>query len=254
MVARRIPRDLSMSIVKAYKNDSFLNSERARPIRILCEYSEPEQRFERLGVHQGVIFFGSARLRSLDGQRDYYAEAAALAERVADWTMTRHPQGGRLHIITGGGPGIMEAAHEGAARVNRRLNIGLNISLPFEQSGNPHVDDDHAVEFHYFFLRKFWFLKLARAAVIFPGGFGTMDELFELLTLTQTGKSAPMPIVLYGREFWNEVINFQALADRGLISHEDLSLYSVQDTVADAFERLREGLEADPIAPDSAAS
>lgn len=235
-----------MAITKAYKNDVFLNSERARSIRILCEYTEPEQRFERLGVKQGVIFFGSARIRGAANGRDYYHEAAALAEKLARWTTDTHAEGERLHLITGGGPGIMEAAHEGAARVDRHLNIGLNISLPFEQHVNPHVEDDHAVEFHYFFLRKFWFLKLARAAVIFPGGFGTLDELFELLTLTQTGKSAPMPIILYGKEFWDGLIRFEALAERGLISPEDMHLFSVQDDVEAAFERLRDGL----LAPD----
>ncbi|WP_029891145.1 LOG family protein [Polycyclovorans algicola] len=236
-----------MAITKAYKNEVFLNSEKARSIRILCEYSEPEQRFDRLGVRQGVIFFGSARTRSIDGQRDYYREAAALGERLARWTVDTHAAADRFHLITGGGPGIMQAGHEGAARVDRSLNIGLNISLPFEQHVNPHVQEDHAVEFHYFFLRKFWFLKLARAAVIFPGGFGTLDELFELLTLTQTGKSAPMPIILYGKEFWEGVVNFQMLADRGLISPEDLQLYSIQDDVDSAFERLRDGLEAPPL-------
>ena len=187
---------------KAYKNEHFLMSESARPIRILAEYLEPAQRFSELAIRNAVIFFGSARLRVDDlARRNYYRDAADLAERLARWTVDAHPDGERYHVVTGGGPGIMEAAHVGAARVDRRLNIGLNISLPFEQSGNPHVDDSRALEFHYFFLRKFWFLNLARAAVIFPGGFGTLDELFELLTLTQTGKSAPMPILLYGREF-----------------------------------------------------
>ena len=232
-----------MAMTKAYKNDAFLNSEKARGIRILCEYSEPEQRFERLGVHKGVIFFGSARTRSVDGRRDFYREAADLGERLARWTVDTHPENERFHLITGGGPGIMQAGHEGAARVDRRLNIGLNISLPFEQHVNPHVDDDHALEFHYFFLRKFWFLKLARAAVIFPGGFGTLDELFELLTLTQTEKSAPMPIILYGKAFWTDLIKFDALVEHGLISPEDVLLYSVQDDVDSAFECLRRGLE-----------
>jgi uncharacterized protein (TIGR00730 family) len=233
---------------KAYKNEHFLMSESARPIRILAEYLEPAQRFSELAIRNAVIFFGSARLRVDDlARRNYYRDAADLAERLARWTVDAHPDGERYHVVTGGGPGIMEAAHVGAARVDRRLNIGLNISLPFEQSGNPHVDDSRALEFHYFFLRKFWFLNLARAAVIFPGGFGTLDELFELLTLTQTGKSAPMPILLYGREFWDGLINLPMLAERGLISPEDLTLYAMVDSVDEAFERLRDGLTA-PVA------
>lgn len=236
------------TLTKAYKNETFLMSEDARPVRILCEYLEPAQRFERLGIKNAVIFFGSARLRvDALARHDYYARAADLAEALARWTRDRHIEGERFHIVTGGGPGIMEAAHEGAARVDRRLNIGLNISLPFEQHGNLHVEDDHALEFHYFFLRKFWFLNLARAAVIFPGGFGTLDELFELLTLTQTGKSAPMPILLYGREFWEGLVNFPMLADHGLISHEDLTLFSIVDSVDEAFARLRDGLTAPDV-------
>lgn len=234
-----------MPLVKAYKNDVFLNSEEARPLRILAEYLEPESRFERLKVRNAVIFFGSARLRDRASLApNYYAAAADLAERVARWTVDSHPEGDRFHIVTGGGPGIMEAAHAGAARVDRALNIGLNISLPFEQHGNPHVDDAMAVEFHYFFMRKFWFLNLARGAVIFPGGFGTLDELFELLTLTQTGKSAPMPILLYGGEFWRGLLDFDLFVERGLISPEDLHLFQIVEDVDEAFSILSRSLPA----------
>lgn len=225
---------------KAYKNPEFLMSEEARTVRILCEYLEPQARFLSLGLQNTVAFFGSARLQpGPDAQgRDYYAEAAALGERLAAWTLATHPPGERYHLCTGGGPGIMQAAHEGGARVDRGLNAGLNISLPFEQHLNPYVDDVRAFEFHYFFMRKFWLVKLARGAVFFPGGFGTLDELFELLTLTQTGRSQPMPIVLYGREFWDGVVDFRRLVARGLISPEDLDLFQVCDDVQGAFSLL----------------
>ncbi|HVT34490.1 MAG TPA: LOG family protein [Nevskiaceae bacterium] len=186
-----------MKLTKAYRNAEFLSSEDARSIRILAEYLEPASRFRRKNIRKAIIFFGSARINKLTRRTSrYYREAVALAEKLARWTTQVHAKPERYHICTGGGPGIMEAVHEGAAKVDRKLNIGLNISLPFEQHVNPHVIKGHALEFHYFFMRKFWFLNVAHAAVIFPGGFGTLDELFELLTLTQTGKSSPMPIEL----------------------------------------------------------
>ena len=233
-----------MELIKAYKNEEFLMSEEARALRILAEYMEPARRFKKLGIRHAVIFFGSARTRALpELGRDFYTEAADFAEQVARWTTDSHERGERYYICTGGGPGIMEAAHEGGARVDRDLNIGLGISLPFEQHGNPHVEFSRALEFHYFFMRKFWFLNLARAAVIFPGGFGTMDELFELLTLTQTGKSAPMPIVLYGKDFWEGLFDFRLLAERKLISEADLSLFKICDSIDEAMAYLVPTLE-----------
>ncbi|HWU69407.1 MAG TPA: LOG family protein [Stenotrophobium sp.] len=229
---------------KAYDNSSFLHSDTARGLRILSEYLEPEQRLRRLNINNGVIFFGSARTVP-GGRPDYYAAAANLAERIAQWTLRSHAPRDRYYIVTGGGPGIMQAAHEGAARVNRALNIGLNISLPFEQHLNPCVKPNHAFEFHYFFMRKFWFLNLARAAVIFPGGFGTMDELFELLTLTQTGKSSAMPILLYGRAYWERTVNFKSLAQAGLISREDRKLFRIVNSVDEACAALGSGLCGD---------
>lgn len=228
-------------IVKAYDNKSFLHSHGARPLRILSEYMEPDQRLRQLGIHRAVIFFGSARTQP-GGEPDYYAAAAGLAEKMARWTMQEHSAGDRYYICTGGGPGIMQAAHVGAARVDSALNIGLNISLPFEQHINPCVQAERAFEFHYFFTRKFWFINVAAAAVIFPGGFGTMDELFELLTLTQTGKSSRMPILLFGREFWNKAVNFKLLAKAGLISPEDLDLFTVVNSVDEAYRILTRGL------------
>jgi uncharacterized protein (TIGR00730 family) len=231
--------------MKAYKNPDFLMSDEARSVRILCEYLEPRKRLEANGVNRAIILFGSARLRpNPEHGRDYYSEAADLAERIAHWTVATHERPNRYHLCTGGGPGIMEAVHEGGARVDRRLNLGLNISLPFEQHLNPHVDEQHAFEFHYFFMRKFWFLNVAEGVVAFPGGYGTMDELFEVLTLTQTGKSRRMPIVLYGREFWDGLFDFKRLAERGLISPDDVGMMETADTVDEAFAMLTRGLEA----------
>lgn len=230
-----------MKLPKSYLNPDFLMSPDARTVRMLCEYLDPERRFRELSIQRGVILFGSARLPK---ECDSYRDAAALAELIARWTTEQHAQAERYYIVTGGGPGIMQAAHEGAARVDASLNVGLNISLPHEEQPNPFVDDRRAVVFHYFFMRKFWFLNLARAAVIFPGGFGTMDELFELLTLTQTGKSSKMPIVLYDRAFWEETINFESFARRGLIKREDLALFRYADTPQDAMALVLEGLPA----------
>ena len=236
-----------MKLVKAYNNAKFLNGDDARGIRILAEYLEPATRFRRKDIRKAIIFFGSARINKLTKKTSrYYRDSVALAEKLARWTTQVHARAERYHICTGGGPGIMEAVHEGAAKVDRKLNIGLNISLPFEQHVNPHVMKDHALEFHYFFMRKFWFLNLAHAAVIFPGGFGTLDELFELLTLTQTGKSAHMPIILYGKKFWEETIDFKGLARLGLISKEDLKLFKICDSVTEAFDELATALQAKP--------
>jgi uncharacterized protein (TIGR00730 family) len=228
-----------MKLPKSYLNPDFLMSPPARTVRLLCEYLDPESRFKELDIRRGVILFGSARLPK---DSPSYRDAAALAELIARWTVHAHSVTDRYYIVTGGGPGIMQAAHEGAARVDASLNVGLNISLPHEEQPNPFVDDRRSVVFHYFFMRKFWFLNLARAAVIFPGGFGTMDELFELLTLTQTGKSSPMPIVLYDRAFWQDTINFEAFARRGLIRREDLDLFSYADTPEEAMDQVVPGL------------
>jgi uncharacterized protein (TIGR00730 family) len=233
-----------MKLVKAYKNNEFLMSEEARSVRILCEYLEPQRRLEREGIRNAVIFYGSARLGPNPPEGpDYWTQAADLTERLARWTVANHPAGERFHIVCGGGPGIMEAIHCGAARVDKRLNVGLNISLPFEQNLNEHVEAARAFEFHYFFMRKFWFMNLAQATVAFPGGFGTMDELFEVLTLVQTGKSRGMPTVLYGTEFWSKAVDFKFLLQRGLISKEDLDNFVLVDSVDAAFDYLTRNLK-----------
>jgi len=230
-----------MNLIKAYNNAEFLNGDDARSVRILCEYLEPLSRLKAQGVSRALVAFGSARVRRLtepDTGVDYFHEAAELGERLARWTTDLHRPHERYHLVTGGGPGIMEAFHEGSARIDRKLNVGMGISLPFEQHGNPHLDDRRGFEFHYFFMRKFWFMNLAKAVVVVPGGFGTLDELFEVLTLTQVGKAAKMPVVLYGSEFWHEVLNMQALTRRGLISAGDENLFRYVDSVDEAYAYL----------------
>ena len=256
--------------VKAYKNLEFLSGTDARPIRVLCEFLEPESRFRKMRVRNTICFFGSARtlprdvaeerLRALKGQGKrvarervraaesavrmarYYEDAMVLARRLMDWSLKIPKPSRRFHICTGGGPGIMEAANRGASLAGA-ASIGLNISLPFEQTPNAYQTRGLSFEFHYFFVRKFWFVYLAKAMVVFPGGFGTFDELFELLTLAQTGKlGRTMPIVLYGSEYWREVVDFGALAEWGVIDESDLSLFRFCDRVEDAFEYVTKDL------------
>lgn len=237
-------------MTKAYKNPEFMMGLEARPLRILAEYIEPRTRLAEHKVHKALIFFGSARLRP--GKRkpvaeavNYYEQARLLAARIARWTTQEHAEGERYFIVTGGGPGIMEAANHGTSDVNPALSMGYNISLPEEQGSNPYINPDLNFEFHYFFMRKFWFMNVAHGLVIFPGGFGTMDELFEVLTLIQTGKQRRMPVVLYGREFWDRLIDFDVFVEMGLISAEDRALVKVVDTVAEAFRYLRSELAAE---------
>lgn len=234
-------------MTKAYKNPEFMLGRDARPLRILAEYMEPDSRFREGEVQRAVIFFGSARTRHGEpmhvGGRDYYEEARSLASRVAEWTSDRHAEPERYYICTGGGPGIMEAANRGASEHDSSLSIGLNISLPHEQNSNAYVSDDLNFEFHYFFMRKFWFLKLARALVVFPGGFGTMDELFEVLTLQQTGKKRGIPVLLFGRDFWERLIDFDLFVEEGLIAPTDLDYIHLVDNVEEAFVCLTGQLE-----------
>lgn len=244
-----------MQLIKAYNNTDFLNGDDARSIRILCEYLEPLSRLKHEGVNRAIVAFGSARLRPQTAdatERDWFRQAAELGERLARWTCERHPHDRRYHLVTGGGPGIMEAFHEGGAKVDRSLNLGMGISLPFEQHGNPHLEARLAFEFHYFFMRKFWFMNLAEAFVVFPGGYGTLDELFEVLTLMQTGKARKMPLVLFGREYWDEVLDLPSLVRRGLVSPGDLDLLHLVDGVDEAYVRLTSALEAKEQAESAA--
>jgi uncharacterized protein (TIGR00730 family) len=265
--------------IKAYKDLNFLNSDAARNIRVLCEMTEPGLRFAEEKIKDTIVLFGSARIvpvhvadaqlkavqasigdlehPTADEQRSlqkaistvkaapYYNMAAELAEELTKWSMNLPEQDMRRFIIcSGGGPGIMEAANRGAHNAGGK-SIGLGISLPFEQGVNEYIPDKLKFEFHYFFVRKYWFVLMAKALVAFPGGFGTMDELFETLTLVQTGKvtDAP-PIILFGSEFWNRVVNFDALVEWGTISPEDLQLFTIVDTVEQARDAIIEQLSA----------
>lgn len=264
--------------LKAYNNADFLNSDAARNIRILCEMTEPRHRFAEKGIKDTIVLFGSARLRtpeeaqrSLQELEDaikdpdaptpaekaalhtaecgvraapYYSAAVELAEKLTLWSLEREATGKSPYTIcSGGGPGIMEAANFGAKKAGGK-SIGLGISLPFEQGVNDSVPEDLKFEFHYFFVRKFWFVSMAKVLVAFPGGFGTLDELFETLTLVQTRKIEDKPvIVLFGSEFWNSVVNFDSLVDWGVISPDDKDLFKIIDDIDEAAEFIIDDLE-----------
>jgi uncharacterized protein (TIGR00730 family) len=230
----------------AYKNEEFLDSDDARPLRILAEYLEPLQGFRREHVHDTIVFFGSARLRPDGPLGRYYEEARELARLVTAWSKSLPSHTHRYIVCSGGGGGIMEAANRGASEAGGKT-IGLNIGLPHEQRPNPYVTRELSFEFHYFFMRKLWFAHLARALVVFPGGFGTLDELTEILTLQQTRKlDRRVPVLLYGSSYWNEIIDFDALVRHGMISGEDLRLFQYADDPATAFGLLQTGLAAEP--------
>jgi uncharacterized protein (TIGR00730 family) len=260
----------------AYLYPEFLESNEARPIRIISEYLEPLRRFSQQKIQDTVVFFGSARVDSREraeralrtlrarGERDadehyqaeltktrkalewarYYEEARELARLLTAWSVSLQSENHRFVVTSGGGPGIMEAANRGAREAGGKT-IGLNIRLPYEQGANPYITDGLHFEFHYFFMRKFWFAYLAKALVIFPGGFGTCDELFEILTLVQTDKlSKKIGVVLYGRDYWEEVLDLRPMSEWGAIAEQDLSLLQYAETPQDAFEHLRDHLIA----------
>jgi uncharacterized protein (TIGR00730 family) len=268
----------------AYLYPEFLESNDARPIRILSEYLEPLRRFKEQQIQDTVVFFGSARVDSREraeralktlrarGHHDaheqyesemtksrkaiewarYYEDARELARLLTTWSMTLQSDNHRFVVTSGGGPGIMEAANRGAREAGGKT-IGLNIRLPFEQGANPYITTGLHFEFHYFFMRKFWFAYLAKALVIFPGGFGTLDELFEILTLVQTDKlSKKIGVILYGREYWEQVLNLKPMAEWGAIAEKDLELLHYAETPAAAFEHLRDHLVAHHLEPTSA--
>jgi uncharacterized protein (TIGR00730 family) len=230
----------------AYLNEEFLNSPDSRPLRLLSEYLEPLSHFRRQRIRDTIVFFGSARIQEDGPLARYYEEARILAQMVTEWARTFRERTFRYVVCSGGGPGIMEAANRGAIEA-RGKTIGLNIGLPFEQFPNPYITHELSFEFHYFFMRKFWFAYLGKALIVFPGGFGTMDELFEILTLAQTKKLAKkITIILYGSSFWKEVVNFDALVKYGTISESDLDLFSFADTPEAAMEILRRTLTDRP--------
>ncbi len=227
----------------AYLNDKFLNSPDARAIRILSEFLEPLAHFRRENIRDTVVFFGSARIRETGPMANYYQDARSLARLLTEWTEQFTNSTHRFVVCSGGGPGIMEAANRGASEAGGKT-VGLNIGLPFEQFPNPYITSELSFEFHYFFMRKFWFAYLSKALVVFPGGFGTLDEMMEILTLTQTQKLAKkITIVLYGTAYWKEIVNFDALVRHGMISPQDLDLFQYADTPEAAFDLLKAGLE-----------
>jgi len=267
--------DLEQSAPLAYENPQFLNSPDGRILRIMSEYVEPLARFRREQIQDTVVFFGSARFLSLaDANKAaqeltpeaeevkrkmaqagldmarYYEDARRMAFLLSEWSAQIPARRRRFVVTTGGGPGIMEAANRGAREAGAKT-IGLNIRLPFEQHPNPYITPSLNFEFHYFFMRKFWFAYLAKALVIFPGGFGTLDELFEILTLAQTQKLAKkILVVIYGREYWDRLINFKAMSDACAISPVDLDLFKIVDTPEEGFEYLKEGLTKYHLGPE----
>lgn len=235
----------------AYQDPAFLASEDGRPLRIVAEYLQPLQRFRDAHIHDTIVFFGSARLSSDGPLGRYYQEARELARLLTLWSKTLPSHVHRYVICSGGGGGIMEAANRGAADAGGRT-IGLNICLPREQRPNAYVTRELSFEFHYFFMRKLWFAHLARALVVFPGGFGTLDELTEILTLAQTRKlERPIPVILYGSAYWNEVLNFEALVRHGMIDRKDLELFRYADDPSSACALLQNSLatEAEQSSP-----
>ncbi len=245
--------------IKAYNNEPFLNGKDGRALRILAEYLEPKSRFEREKVDDTIVFMGSARTLSREDAEKklhaaeaaggdvesarvalemsaYYEAARTLAFRLTQWSKQIDKNEKRFVVCTGGGPGIMEAANRGAAEA-RGMNVGLTISIPVEEFDNQYVTRELAFHFHYFFMRKFWFAYLAKAVIVFPGGFGTLDELVELLTLVQTRKMRkPMPIVVFGAEYWKKIVNFDELAHHGMINADDIKLMRFTDSVDDAYD------------------
>jgi uncharacterized protein (TIGR00730 family) len=229
----------------AYKNEEFLDSEDARSLRILAEYLAPMQAFKREHIGDTIVFFGSARLSPRSSLKRYYDEARELSRLVTLWSMSLPCHARRCVVCTGGGGGIMEAANRGAAEAGGK-SIGLNIGLPHEQKPNPYITKELSFEFHYFFMRKLWFALPARALVVFPGGFGTLDELMEILTLMQTRKlERTIPVILYGSSYWNEIIDFEALVRHGMIAREDLDLFRFADDSASALALLQAGIDTE---------
>ena len=241
---------------KAYKNLDFLNSKDARTVRILSEYLYPKARLEEEKVTNTIVIFGSARAPSpeeLSSKEErsknlklaeYYEATRILSKRLTEWSKNLNQEDQKYVICSGGGPGIMVAANRGASEAEGK-NIALRISLPFENIPNPYVSPELDFEFHYFFTRKFWFSYLSKALVIMPGGFGTLDEFFEILTLLQTGKiKKSLPIVLFGKEYWNQLINFETLVEYGTINRKDLDLFFLTSSVDDAFEYITSSLNS----------
>ncbi|HUE54467.1 MAG TPA: TIGR00730 family Rossman fold protein [Candidatus Udaeobacter sp.] len=262
-----------------HEDPKFLKSTPARPIRILGEYLHPLAQLKREGIGDTIVMFGSARIeshetaqarctrlkkektagmskarlakhradvghaKSLLEMSRYYEEARQLSHKLTSWSLTLGPRPRRFVVCSGGGPGIMEAANRGAYEAGGK-SVGLSIELPHEQFANPYISPELSFNFKYFFMRKLWFAQIAKALIVFPGGFGTMDELWEMLTLLQTGKLAKHNLILiYGRKYWDEVLNWKAMVRWGTINEEEYKMLQFADTVDDAFDRIRAGLE-----------
>jgi uncharacterized protein (TIGR00730 family) len=234
----------------AYRNQKFLDSPDARALRILSEYLEPYSHFRREKVRDTAVFFGSARSEENGLLASYYEQARELARLITEWSNQLPDHARRFVVASGGGPGIMEAANRGALDAGGK-SVGLNIGLPFEQLPNPYITSELSFQFHYFFMRKFWLVYMAKAMVFFPGGFGTLDELMEVLTLVQTQKlNKKIIILLYGSEFWKEVLHFEVMLRHGTISPEDLQLFHYADDPGTAMKILQDGLTKYYLKPE----
>ena len=266
-----------------YQDPSFMESLQARPLRILAEYLDPLARLRQENIGDTIVMFGSARVqsrekalahlravqtnapkkrtpewrtkisaaRSLVHMSRYYEEARELSNRITSWAMTLGTEPRRFVICSGGGPGIMEAANRGASEAGGP-SVGLSIQLPHEQSSNPYISPDLNFYFHYFFMRKLWFAQMAKALIVFPGGFGTMDELWEMLTLLQTNKlSSHHLILIYGKKYWDQVLNWRHMVRTGMINEKEYKLLQFADTVDEAFAHVRRDLEAHHLILDS---
>ncbi|PKL18857.1 MAG: TIGR00730 family Rossman fold protein [Spirochaetae bacterium HGW-Spirochaetae-5] len=232
---------------KAYKDPEFLNSREGRTLRILSEYIQPEAKLKKNDINHTVVFFGSARTNPDNnefGTAEYYNIARKFSFELAEYSKElKKETGNTFYICTGGGPGIMEAANRGAYDAGVKT-LGLNISLPFEQHPNQYISEELNMEFHYFFMRKLWLIYHAKAIIVFPGGFGTFDELFETLTLIQTKKMAKqIPVLLYDSAYWKDLINFPKLVDYGMISSEDLNLFHFFDDINEGLEYVKPRLK-----------
>lgn len=279
MAVRRVKLKPMHAPLAPHKDPTFLESTAARPIRILAEYLQPLVQLKKEGIADTIVIFGSARIESRESAlarfgklknkaalarvkeqraqhretlRDarsalemsrYYEQARELSRRITTWAMTLGTRPRRFVICSGGGPGIMEAANRGAMEAGGK-SIGLSIELPHEQFANPYISPELSLNFHYFFMRKLWFAQIAKALVVFPGGFGTMDELWEMMTLLQTGKLPKNNlIIIYGRKYWNEVLNLRAMVRWGMITQSEYNMLQFADTVDEAFARIQSGLE-----------
>lgn len=240
------PQTRSPAYRLAYADTDFMCREELRPVRLQLELLKPQMLLDERGINSTVVMFGGARIpepskkdtartKTLAQLSAYYDEAREFARRITEKSLATY--GKEYVVVTGGGPGVMEAGNRGADDAGG-ASIGLNIVLPHEQAPNPYVTPELSFNFHYFAIRKMHFLMRAKAIAVFPGGFGTLDELFESLTLIQTQRMDPIPILLFGKDFWQTIVNWEALADAGTISAEDLDLFRFVDTAEEAIAAM----------------